>query len=71
MWLFLFYKAPGICASHQPLKSTTLLLNRAGISLIPLFLYAMCFVKSIGRVTKHICHPFWADMSHMCPACEM
>jgi hypothetical protein len=35
------------------------------------YFHMQYFVKSISRVTKHMCHPFWTDMSYMCHACEM
>jgi hypothetical protein len=40
----------------------------------PMFLFyfhMQYFVKSVGRVTKSMCHLFWTDMSHMSHAYEM
>jgi hypothetical protein len=44
------------------------LLSKAGIRSL---FHMQCFVKNVGRVTKHMHHPFWTDISHMCHACEM
>jgi hypothetical protein len=77
------FVAPGISASHRPLDLTTSFPSRGQVcfllrtlmikNLLPSlpFLPAIVVYYSVGRVTKHMCHPFCADMSHMCHACEI
>jgi hypothetical protein len=69
MLTYSFSAALGISAPCRSTDLTASLLSRAGIR--SLFFHMQCFVKSIGRVTKPMCHPFQTNMSYMCHACEI
>jgi coproporphyrinogen III oxidase-like Fe-S oxidoreductase len=62
--------------SHQ--KSIKEFVSRYSSSLAMLsimfhifFLPAIVVYCSVDSVTKHMCHPFWTDMSYICHAFEI
>jgi hypothetical protein len=72
------FVASGISVSRRSLDSIASLLSRGQVCfLLPIliikrfFLLATVVYFNVGRVTKHMCHLFWTDMSHVCHVCEM